>query len=178
MNRRTGEVWLLPQLPPGDQDQWVGIDVIPQEEQRRWAMDYLREIGREEDGELHEIIGTPEWFRTFTAAIRSRAPHALSGWNRLRSQRVQMHVEAWAERSEVPQGIIFEPRRSARPVSVYRGSVEMQNRSIGHNGDELREALLGAIGQMTTQELMAIPVPARYLVRALRPELVPEKDMA
>src|SRR5205823_5771802 len=108
LHRTSGAVWLLPSEPPGDPGEWIQVDVIPEDEQRSWGEDLVRRLKFDQDPDIIDALRSPEWYRALSETLGLRGTQALSSWNRLRSQRVQLHVEGWCERNNVSRDVVFE----------------------------------------------------------------------
>jgi hypothetical protein len=163
LSRESGAIRLREGDPPSPAEQWAEIVPIGQETQQGWARQFLRDHHPAATGETTLAVEAPDWFRAFPAALSRENPVLLAAWNRQRSRHVQEHVEHWCETQRVPAELVFDhfpPRRPDRPAPPEPRA-------------NLRETLLGAISCMATEDLLEIRIPAKYLIGALRPDLLP-----
>jgi hypothetical protein len=164
-NPQSCQVWLTPDSPPGSADSWRIVEPITDEEQRAWARDFLLGTPLESEPEVLGSLTRDDWYLRFPQLLRAKmSPNAAAAWNRVRSERTIRHVGSWASRNAVPPEAVFE---SVPPLAE-----KPPNRAAPSAPSALRPALLDAISHMSLDELLAIPIPARHLVAALRPELL------
>ena len=164
LNRRTGRVWSDPAEPPGTPNAWVAVKPADQDEQRDWARQFLDDVQIGEDRqELAESLQRPDWFRRFPAALEGRRRSLVRDWNHLRSERIIGHVKDWAATNGVPDDLLFDEAPSARKPSPTERAPGART---------LREALLDAVAEMPTDALLDLPIPARLVIRAVRPDLL------
>lgn len=165
LNRQSGEAWLTPDQPPPPTDDWRIVEPIPADQQRAWARTFVESAGLSSDRELSDSIGREDWFRVFPVLLTARrGPSVVGAWNRIRSEHVVRYVEAWAQRNEVRPDTLFDAPRPGRERAADRPTAQ----------PELRSVLLDAIRRMSLDDLLSIPIPARHLLAAIRPELLRE----
>lgn len=166
INRRTGVVWSDGQRPPGPELDWVPVVPVPEDDQRHWAEEFINRPDTGEDKTtLLEALRTQEWYRRFPAELEKRGPVLIRAWSHLRSKRIIDHVKAWASKNNVDENLLFAVGRvsptkgasSAAPVAATR---------------ELRQALLSSLERMATPELLELPIPMRYVLEVVRPDLL------
>ena len=165
INRRTGMVWSDGQQPPGSELDWVPVVPVPEEEQRRWAEEFLlRPDVAGDKADFNEVLQSADWYRRFPLELEKRGPVLLRAWSHLRSSRIIDHAVAWATKNNVDERVLF-----AAPRSII-GRVGAQ---VGASTrPDLREALLAAITKMGTHELLDLPIPPRYVLEVVRPDLL------
>ena len=166
IHRQNGAVWLLPDEPPGGLQLWAEVDVISQDEQRRWAREVAGKLGLGADPEINQAIAAQNWYREFPDRLKLKHPNGASDWNRLRSQRVQIHIEGWCDRSKVGPAMLFEEYRTSQGAAVRPRSAVT-----------LRETLVAALGRMTTHELLTLTIPVKHVIAVLRPDLLDHGDL-
>ncbi|KAA0217420.1 MAG: hypothetical protein DYG94_00625 [Leptolyngbya sp. PLA3] len=71
-------------------------------------------------------------------------------------------AERWRRENHLGEQVVYDDR-----LQRTRGA------ELTKETQELRTRLLAAIKRMSTDELLSLPIPARYLVSELRPELIP-----
>lgn len=179
LNRQQGQIINAAAESLPDAHQWAEVEPISEELQKEWARDLLTELDLQDDAHLATVLARPDWQNALRDELATRKPVFASRWNRIRSGRVQGHVEAWCERNAVPYDLVFQPYRFPRTGSPTNSLPATTEPSVLSSlalvsdaaGGELRAALMGALSQMTTEELLALPIPPKYLVPALRPDL-------
>lgn len=166
LNRRSGMVWSEKTTPPGSELDWVPVIPVVEEEQRRWAQEFLDRPDIAESKEaLAEPLKNPDWFRRFPAELEKRGPLLVRAWSHLRSTRIIDHVKAWAQKNNVAEDVLFATERTA---GRWQANTSASSRPIS----DLRQALLSAIGKMPTQDLLGLPIPARLIIEVVRPDLL------
>jgi hypothetical protein len=165
VNRRTGVVWSDGQQPPGSELDWVPVVPVPEDEQRRWANEFLTrpDVG-DDKAALEDALQTPDWYRRFPLELEKRDPVLLRAWSHIRSTRIIDHVVAWANKNNVDEQLLFAAPRSVLARSVAQGGPR--------DARELRQSLLSAIEKMGTPELLDLPIPVRYVLEVVRPDLL------
>jgi hypothetical protein len=165
INRRTGVVWSNGQQPPGSELDWVPVVSVPEDEQRRWAEEFISrpDVG-DDKTPLNDALRAPDWYRRFPIELEKRGPVLLRAWSHLRSTRIIDHVVAWASKNNVEEQVLF-----AAPRSTFVKSAAQESPKDAQN---LRQALLSAIEKMGTTELLDLPIPVRYVLEVVRPDLL------
>ena len=164
LSRRNGTVWGHPGEPPGAQNDWVAVKPVGQDDQRDWAKQFLDDVGIGEDRqELVQSLETPDWFRRFPAALEGRGRSLVRDWNHLRSERIIGYVKDWAATNGIPDSVLFD-----EAPCVRKGSPTERAAGAGN----LRDALLDAVAELPTDALLDLPIPARLVIRAVRPDLL------
>lgn len=166
LNRRTGMVWREKTTPPGSELDWVPVIPVAEEEQRRWAQEFLSRPDIADNKEaLGESLKSPDWFRRFPAELEKHGPLLVRAWSHLRSTRIIDHVKAWAQKNNVAEEVLFATERT-------EGRWHAKTSASSGPVSDLRQALLGAIAKMATQDLLALPIPARLVIEVIRPDLL------
>ena len=165
INRRTGVVWSDGQQPPGSELDWVPVVPVLEDEQRRWAEEFLLrpDVG-DDKSTFNEVLRSAGWYRRFPLELEKRGPVLLRAWSHLRSSRIIDHVVAWASKNNVDEHVLFAAPRSNIGKVAVQGGVSTR--------PDLREALLAAINKMGTSELLELPIPPRYVLEVVRPDLL------
>ena len=93
VNCRTGMVWSDPNTPPGPSIDWVSVVPVGEDEQRRWADEFLDrdDIGADKETLTKSLQGAV-WFRQFPAELEKRGRFLVRAWSHLRSTRIIEHV--------------------------------------------------------------------------------------
>jgi hypothetical protein len=165
INRRTGVVWSDGQRPPGSELDWVPVVPVPEADQRGWAEEFIKrpDVG-EDKAPLAEALRIQDWYRRFPAELEKRGPVLVRAWSHLRSTRIIDHVKAWASKNNVDENLLFAAGRVIPAKATSAGPVAA-------TGD-LRHALLSVIERMATPELLELRIPVRYVLEAVRPDLL------
>ena len=161
INRGTGAVWRDASVPPASRADWVPVVPVADDEQRRWAREFLEniEIGNSDKDALLNAVQSADWFRQFPASLDERRRR---DWNRLRSERVIGYVKSWAREQDIAEDALF----------AAEGSFLSKLNEPPVVPTELRRALLATISKMSTDELLALPMQARLLIEVIRPDLL------
>lgn len=167
LSRDTGEVRFSDAPPFGDD--WVEVDPISIESDRDAAKQFLADRNLDSDT-FSDAISDERWFVKFPTKLADANPYLSSEWKRARSQRVVEHVRKWCEINQVDPNIVHET--VVEPKARFATSGTRQSVSPSGKSEALRNALIEAIGQMSTTELLEIRIPSSHLVAALRPDLL------
>ena len=165
LNRRTGMVWSDATTPPGSPLDWVPVIPVSEGEQRRWAEEFLAQSNVAESETLGKSIQQPDWFRRFPTELERSGPVLVRAWSHLRSARVIDHVTAWAQQNNVADTVLFGDDWTPRKEHTYSAG-------LSQGSADLRQVLLGALARMRVDELLALPIPARHVIEAIRPDLL------
>jgi hypothetical protein len=162
VNRETGEVRMACEEAPGPTTEWAKVNPLSDSKQRELARTFLASENLADDPTVASPLDNRYWFNEFPAALRERSTMLVSRWNRYRSEHVIEYVCEWCRTNSVPQEVIFEKKSSASQRVVCQEPAETT---------DLRRTLLDAIAQMSLDEILGIPIPAKYLIWSLRPDL-------
>jgi hypothetical protein len=166
LNRRNGLIWADPGPPPGPELDWVAVVPVGEDEQRRWAERFLErsDIAHKNESLVDAIRGG-DWFRRFPIELEKHGPLLVRAWSHLRSNGIIDHVRAWARQNNISEDVLFGAERAGinRPANI---------RNTAKGAGDLRDALLSAIGRMGTEDLLALPIPARLVIEIVRPDLL------
>jgi hypothetical protein len=165
LNRRSGMVWSDAAAPPGPELDWVTVIPVGEGDQRGWAEQFVQRSDIAEKETLAEAIRETDWFRRFPVELEKRGPLLVRAWSHLRSNRIIDHVRAWARQNNVPEEVLFGAERTSQG---RQGRLKSTPKGVG----ELREALLNAIARMGTDDLLDLPIPPRFVIEILRPDLL------
>jgi hypothetical protein len=166
LHRHTGDVRVGLQISPGDG--WVEIQSIAADSERSVARQFLRENAIE-DTDLEQSISNPQWFVEFPRQLASKSPNLTFAWKRKRSSEVIAIAKQWCAANSIEQELIFDTRSSTLCPKTRR-SAEPPPPS-NRVKDDVRELLIAAVKQMSTDELLTISIPSQYLISVLRPDL-------
>jgi len=171
INRRLGNVWYAQAEPPGPALDWVEAAPVTEEEQKRWASRFVSQIDppASRDALLEALTGS-DWFRKFPLELGKIRPVLVRSWSQLRSAGIIEQVKAWAQKNNVSETVLFADTASAPARQALHA--EKLFATDAQASPNLRDVLLGAIGQMPTEELLSLSIPARLLLKAARPDLL------
>lgn len=155
MHRRTGVIQMGQAFSPnGDENGWVPITPIPQEQQKQWALELVNQFHLED---VRDAINDPMWHLRFAVALKGSRTDALTHWNRVRSTNVGEIVSAWCEQNRVPRDLVLDTQvRTTRTSEEGTGHADV--------GADVRQRVLDALSRMPTHELLEIPIPSKYLL--------------
>ena len=166
VNCRSGMVWSDTNTPPGPSIDWVPVVPVGEDEQRRWADEFLDRADIGEDKEtLAKSLQVADWFRQFPAELEKRGRVLVRAWSHLRSARIIEHVLSWAHKNNVADDVLFvaEQLSWSGQLTTAEPSSELT---------DLRQALLGAVAKMATEDLLTLPIPPRLVIEVVRPDLI------
>lgn len=157
--RRTGEVRLGEERSPeGD---WIEILPLDPDAERARAREFLQTNAPELEANVQPSLQSERWYVEVPKTLAESNPRLASRWKRWRSTQVAVYVEDWRTKHGIDVDLIYESPRSSRRTEQY------EEASTG-----LRQILLSAIQKMTTQQLLELPIPARLVMGAARPDLL------
>jgi hypothetical protein len=162
LNRQDGAVRIGVATAPSPVDEWAEIVPIPQEEQQKWAREYLRN-NKLESKVTQEALESYSWYSRLAAALNAIDSNAAKQWNRCRSLKISSMVESWCQKHSVQNSLVFQSE-SKRPET--QNPVEQNTLSSDQN--RFRAAVLAALAELPTENLLEISIPAKYLLRAFQ----------
>lgn len=165
INRDSGEVKMGCVDSPGSSDEWVEIVPLSPIRQKEFASAFLEAEGIAKSDALFSTLESSMWFRELQESLRARNSLLLYKWNLLRTERAIEHVMQWAKTHEFPLAMLFR----SHPTSRKQSFVGNQEAGVP---TELKRALLAAIESMGVRNMLELWLPARTLVRHLRPDLL------
>lgn len=163
----NGEVRMNLARLPSPEEEWKEIVPIKRSEQIGWAREFIDETILREDPRTIVTLESDTWYVDFPNALRSRKPKYASQWNRIRSQKVVEHVHKWCLDNDVPDRWLFE----SAPEEVGQG---VQARDL--NEMQKRSLILNTLGKMSTEDLLQLRVPLRYVLDPMDSEISPSSD--
>jgi hypothetical protein len=129
---------------PGD---WVEIPRIPDDTQKGWARSILEEAL---DTSLLRVVNEPGWNHQLVSVLRDRRPDLLAKWNHARSAHVTAAAEEWCAGNGIAPNLVFLPDKK-------------NSRTLPQSSD-LRVHVLAALARMSTEQLLELSIPAKYLL--------------
>jgi hypothetical protein len=162
LRKSDGEVAIGVDGPPVDGGEWAEIQPIDTNAERDLARAFLTERSIA-DPAAKQSIESDRWYSDFPKLISESHPAAASDWKRQRSIRVIKSVEQWCDANGVDRGVVFEATPSVR-TRVFANQFQKDQ--------ELRRHLLTVIERMSTDEMLSLQLPAKYLIAEFRPELL------
>ena len=160
-----------------DDPQFIELKRVPTETQKGWMQDFANESALDVDPPLDG----EEWWSDFPRWLRDIEPDLERRWRGYRVRRAIDYVRQWAVDHGVPTSALLTQERPPMLKSTSRdgkmgsslsgrcprwsGSSTIDRLSRDEEG--LRQALLSALRDMRTDELLALPIPPVYLVRHL-----------
>jgi hypothetical protein len=156
LHRTTGAV-LMGQNDSSPEDGWIRISPISQDEQMSWAREL---IDSNHLDSLTPILNSPTWYLAFAQGLRDQRSDLLPEWNRLRSSKVSQAVRHWCGENGVDWELVTDKAPTQSPVQPTSGLT-----ALPVKGD-VRQVILSALAKMSTEDLLEIPIPAKYLLDA------------
>jgi len=161
-NRVTGSVRMGLTEDPHPADQWTEITPISEADQKDWARQFLVDSQRN-DLALHRALDQTAWFVEFPRALRTTDRLLAFAWNRTRSEKVSAAVQNWCLEKKFDLQLAFEQPAARAP----KASSAQAAHALGDAPDKARAIVLAALSRMSTDELVEIPIPAKYLLQEL-----------
>ncbi len=163
LNRKDGtvRVEVFETLPP---EQWAEIKPVGRDTQREWALQLLESKGLGQDQSFKQALESPRWYLELLERLGQRDPGLLAAWRRLRSANIIEEILKWCSENGVDKERILAPSRVSSSLPALAPAVQ---ETAG-----LRDVLLSAISKMATSELLDLSIPAKYVVEAIRPDLL------
>ena len=166
LHRQTGHIVVGREAPPSSEG-WIEIPAVTPETEKAAADRFVQENNLDGDEDLQTALQSDTWYKDFPERLKQIDDGLSRQWNRSRSQRVHAIVEPWRQSNDIPANLIYEPETEKQQPN-QRG----REASRSDNAGDLRSMLLQAIDRMSVDELMELRIPARYLIAALRPDLL------
>jgi hypothetical protein len=155
----TGTIWWTNAVtPPHSADRWLDIKPIPSAEQLGWAKQFLIEKGLADTSELSRALQGDAWYVRFPIALGQIERSLSFEWKRLRSRKVVELIQNWCQQNQIDPELLFEPSGSR----ADRGGAD----AITTRKDA-RHVMLQALAQLTTEQLLAIPIPAKVILEVI-----------
>ncbi len=176
-DRTTGRVITLP-ASSEDPDwvktreanpSYVTIDPIPAEVQKEWMGEFVKTAKLDAAA---APINHEQWWRAFPEWLQAESSEHFRPWLAFRASQVIVYVQKWAEDNKLPAEAVFQTaaRLAIRPTAGFDSVVPPHPPQPPHASEvALRNAVLAAIGDMTTHELLDVRVPVRSILRHFRP---------
>lgn len=154
---RTSGVVLMGQSDSPPEDGWVQISPISQDEQKAWAREL---IDTNHLDTLTPTLDSSTWYLAFASELRSVRSDLLPEWNRFRSSKVTQAVRQWCSENSVAWDVVTDKAAAQNPVKP-----PLEPTGDPAKGDA-RGVILNALAMMSTDDLLEIPIPAKYLLDA------------
>ncbi len=158
LERKTGEVRMGLFTPPTSDGSWTEITRITDDVQRLWMREFLAEKNVSIAGSIQEALQSTAWYFAVPKILRETNVSIEKEWNGVRSRRVTAVVFDWCAREGVAREVIIaqqsKGRKSAQAQSVPNSTAEFSART----------QVLDALAKMETHELLALAIPAKYLI--------------
>jgi hypothetical protein len=166
IHRATGEIKIGLSNALDKSEGWVEIVPLDTSVELQNAKEFA-ESRTIKDPAVQAALESRRWYAEFPKALAALNHPLAAEWNRSRSNRVIDRAKSWAHEHEIDSKFIFESWLPA----PFRGIKHGRKPERSH----LKSMLLTALGDLTTEELLNLQIPARQLVAALRPDLLTER---
>lgn len=144
---------------PTPAEQWVEIKRVTEEMQKAWFCDFLAAKDLAGDSQLRDDLGHAMWFVRVPKRLRALNPDFVKQWNWVRSEQVTKHVFNWCDENTLPRTLVLRSAQPAEPPPVPAATEPMTV--------NIRENILAALNLMSTDELLSLPIPAKYLLATM-----------
>jgi hypothetical protein len=177
MHTKSGAVVVGQASAPGALAEWIQIFPIPKLTQQQWARDFLVKHALGSDSSVASAVLSERWYLDLPSRLREIDPSLFVAWNKERTQKTMEEVERWCKENRIPTDSVFyspHPRVQSRSLELSTTTQIHTTRSVivdptieaevPTQGDAyLRGKLLQAISSMTTDELLELRVPLKYV---------------
>jgi hypothetical protein len=146
---------------PTPPDQWVEIKRVTEEMQKGWFCEFMAAKELTGDSQLRDDLGHAMWFVKVPKRLRAINPDFVKQWNWARSEQVTQHVFNWCDENTLSRSLVMrlkQPAEAPAPAPAVAEPVTVN----------IRENILSALTLMSTDELLSLPIPARYLLATMR----------
>jgi hypothetical protein len=163
LHRTTGAVRLGVDTSPSPVDEWVEIVPVSQDDQRKWAREYIRSK-KLESKPITDALEAPGWYVRLTAALAAVDANAARHWNRCRSLKISHTVEEWCAKNSIQNALVFQSDLKDSQAKFPAAKAL----SPPMDQDRQRALVLAALAELPTESLLEIPIPAKYLFGVLQ----------
>ena len=157
-NRLSGSVRMGLAEEPHPADQWTEITPLSETEQKDWARQFLIDNHRNDDA-LIRALDQAAWFVEFPRVLRETDRSLSFNWNRRRSEKVSAAVQNWCAEHKFDLELAFEQGIPSPHVALTR------KQPLPEAPDRARSVVLAALSRMSTDELIELPIPAKYMLK-------------
>ncbi len=164
LNKKSAEVLAGLQEPPSPTEDWIELAPVPAETQRRWAKEFLSELGLTSNSKILDSLVAHDWYRTFRVALGEHSPALVADWNRRRSSLVTQQVRGWCDENGLDHTIAFRNRVRKERLSP---SQPLLGSNLRWDEDALRSIVVKALEGAPIEWLLDVPIPSKYIFRAL-----------
>lgn len=161
LHRSNGDVRVGLAEAPAPEEHWIEIEPIDAVAEKQETQQFLKEH-EIEDPSVVQCLDSSRWYVDLPVALAKVNPAAASEWKRSRSSRVIAIVQNWCATNNIDRKLVLEHPRSDSTSALA---------PFADRGG-LKQLLLAALQRMTAGQLLDLPIPPRYLVAVLRPELM------
>lgn len=170
LNKATGEVRMGQKGVPESEVEWVEIEPISTDTQREWAREFLASKNLNSAEPFGDAVASDDWYRAVPSALRSHSPELASEWNRMRSANIARVAYRWAKNNNInPNSIFIATDAKQRLIKTQLPIADLSNLKE----DQIKKFVLQAMSQAPIDWLLEIPIPTKYLLRALSKSKVP-----
>ncbi len=150
----TGEVLIgLSEEEIPESTDWIRIDPITTDVQVEWAKEFLEQHSVPEGAVSPHVDVFP---RDFWRSLKAHDEDLAKEWNRERSRRVGEYISEWCSRHNVPKQLL------GRSTVAFGKPALPQEPSSPQ-----REIVLRALALMNDDDLLDLPIRAKYLLMAM-----------
>jgi len=172
IDRQTGNVIIVSETEAGSytsNPRYVELRTIPPEVQKNWMREFVAE--NSEAAVATGAIESDPWYSAFWQQLRTVRSELATAWGATRARHVIEYLKSWAKENEVPIGYLLTPQALPAGAPRARATTKVLDPSTQHGREDeaLRVAVMGALGDMSLDELLSLSLPLRHLVRHFRP---------
>lgn len=169
-NRLSGAIRIGLDAAPTPADDWIELDKIGLLEQKRWAECFVEEQLKDfshADG-ARNLISLPTWHpHQFGLELESLHEGLMRQWNLYRSARVSAFAKKWLTDKNLPIHWAFQTKSETADPTAHEAVPMAAQHYLLHSPEETKRVILAALGQMSVDQLLEIPIPPRLILSAL-----------
>lgn len=169
-NRLTGSVRIGLDVAPTPADDWVELEQIGLPEQKQWAESFIDEQLKDTStaDDARGLVHQPSWRpHLFGQELEKLSDGQMRQWNLYRSARVSAYVKKWLTDQNLPINWAFQSSLSIPTPSQPDAIPLPLPQDVLHSPEETKRVILAALGQMSVEQLLEIPIPSRLVLSAL-----------
>jgi len=172
IDRQTGNVIIVSETQAGSytgNQRYVELRPIPPEVQKNWMQEFVAENA--EAAVATGAIESDLWYTAFWEQLQAVRPDLATAWSAKRTRHVIEYLKSWAKENKVPLSYLLTPRPLSPGALGGRATSNVPDPRAQHGREDeaLRVAVMGALGDMSLDELLSLSLPLRHLVRHFRP---------
>lgn len=164
MSRSNGRIVVGGTVAPGPAVDWLEIQPVTSLRQKKWAEEFSETLDAERALGVKALIENRGWApHSFVQSLRQIDEDLSRKWNRYRTQLVVEEVTNWLSSHGLPKEWAYSTP-SSEPAEPLLGVERAQH---------TRKLVLRALELMSTDQLLEISIPVKFLIAAQSKDKAP-----